>query len=149
VLRAGLAVGIVMLLTAAALGFVNPLLVPCIALFAGALAGFWAASADRPASASLATRSGAGAGFLAGVGALLGQFFTAIAAISGLGPHGAAALIQQFGFTVDISSPFAFYTAALVFSVCTGLISLVLMALSGSLGGLLWHGLAGRPRQPA
>ena len=148
-LKAGLTIGALMLVIAAALGFVNPLAVPCLAALPGLIAGYWAASIDRPARASLATRSGAGAGALAGLGALLGQVFSGIATASGLGPRGAAALIQQFGFNVDISSPVAYYSTALALTCCTGSISVLLMALLGAAGGALWQRMAGRASGPA
>jgi hypothetical protein len=142
-LKAGLVMGVVMMFVAAALGFVNPLAVPCIAPLAGALAGYWAAAAERAPTASLASRVGSGAGALAGLGALLGHLFAGIATASGLGPRGAAALIQQFGFNVDISSPVAYYSTALTLACCTGLISVALMAGVGGAAGMLRHRTAG------
>ena len=134
--------GDVMVILAAVLGFVFPLIVPCLALFVGAGAGYLGASYVRPATAGLASRAGAGA--IAVVGAIVGHILSGVAsAISG-GPGAAAALIERFGPSTDVSSPMAYYSAAIGFGCCFGLVELVLMTALGSLGGMLWSRMAGR-----
>jgi hypothetical protein len=93
--KAGLIMGGVMVILAAVLGFVFPLIVPCLALFVGAGAGYLGASYVRPTTAGLASRAGAGTGAIAGVGAIVGHILSGVAsAISG-GPGAAAALIER------------------------------------------------------
>jgi hypothetical protein len=142
--KAGLIMGGVMVILAAVLGFVFPLIVPCLALFVGAGAGYLGASYVRPATAGLASRAGAGAGAIAGVGAIVGHILSGVAsAISG-GPGATAALIERFGPSTDVSSPMAYYSAAIGFGCCFGLVELVLMTALGSLGDMLWSRMAGR-----
>ncbi|MCS6883648.1 MAG: hypothetical protein NZU74_20180, partial [Chloroflexaceae bacterium] len=73
--RSGLIFAVVMLFIGGILAFLFPLCVPCIALVVGAGAGYLAGMWDKPLNNSLSIQRGAGAGAIAGVGALLGHVF--------------------------------------------------------------------------
>lgn len=147
--RAGLIIGIVMLLIGGGLAFIFPLCVPCLALVAGAGAGYLAAMWDKPLDNSRSIQRGAGAGAIAGLGALLGHVFGGLGAAAFIGPAGSLEMLRQFGFDVgDVSGaadPAAFYYGkAFGTSCCFGLVEVALMAALGALGGILWWQMTGK-----
>ena len=152
--RSGVIFAAVMAVAAGILGFIFPWFVPCVALIVGAIAGFLGASFEQALTSGDATRRGAGAGAIAGIGAWAGHILGGVASAA-IGPNSAAALIERFGPSTDVSSPWAYYTAALGFGCCFGLVEIALMAGLGAVGGLIWFqargpaSRAGRPASPA
>jgi hypothetical protein len=155
--RAGLIIGGVMLVSALLvfgggyLGLPLPpgICIPCLALFAGALAGYLAGQFDRPASTQDAARVGAGAGAIGGAGALLGHVTTGLATAVMVGPEGAADILRQFGIDIGPSGgPAAYYGGAVGGACCFGLFEVALMAALGALGGFLWYQMTGSKAAP-
>lgn len=71
--KSGLIMAAIALVLAIGGTVVSPLCTPCLVLFLGAGAGYLAGIFDKPVEKSAATKSGALAGLIGGVGALLGQ----------------------------------------------------------------------------
>jgi hypothetical protein len=146
-LKSGLIIGGVMLVLGGIFGFLFPLCVPCIALFAGAGAGYLAGMFDKTLSQGASAKSGAGAGAVGGAGALIGHVVGGMATALIFGPESSAELMRQFGFDVPASAASggpAFYATAFGTSCCFGLFEVALMAGLGALGGLLWYQMTGK-----
>jgi len=143
--KAGLIVGGITLVLGLAGGFVFPLLcIPCVALLAGAGAGYLAGQFDRPGLNNTAVANGAKAGAIAGVGALLAHIIAGLAGAAALGPQGAAEMMSQFGLPADPGNPMVYYGSAFGAACCFGLFEIALMAGTGALGGVLWFNTAGK-----
>jgi hypothetical protein len=69
-LKSGLIVGAVMLVLSLGGSLITPLCVPCLALIVGIGAGYLAGTFDKPLASGASAQVGAGAGAIAGVGAL-------------------------------------------------------------------------------
>jgi hypothetical protein len=145
--RSGLILGVVMLIVGGILAFLFPLCVPCLALVAGAGAGYLAAMWDRPLNNSLSIQRGAGAGAIAGVGALLGHVIGGLGAAAFIGQEGSLEMMRQFGLdlgTTSEVSPAVFYASATLTGCCFGLFEVALMAALGAVGGILWWNMTGK-----
>lgn len=152
-LKSGLIVGAVMLVLGTIFGFAFPLCVSCLAIFAGAGAGYLSGLFDKPADQGSSAKSGAGAGAIGGVGATVGHVIGGMALAIIRGPQAGADLMRQFGFHMD-SSPAGtagFYAGSAIAACCFGLLAIALMAGLGALGGLLWYQMAAKksPTLPA
>jgi hypothetical protein len=142
--KSGLIVGIVTLLLALGTTLVFPFCVPCLALLVGLAAGYLAGVFEKPGSLEAARKNGAIAGAIGGAGALLGQIIGA--AINGymVGPENALQILQNFGFpTSTYMTPQLYWASTIGGNCCIGLISVLIMAGMGLLGGLLWWSTAG------
>ena len=145
VVKSGAIVAAAMLVLSCGAVLLTPLCVPCIALLAGAGAGYLAGVFDKPAASNVAIQSGAGAGAIGGIGALLGHVIGGITNAVMVGPEGMAQLLRQFGVTgVDTSNPVTFYVGAIGGACCFGLIEVALMAALGAVGGILWYQIVGK-----
>lgn len=147
--RSGLILGVVMLLVGGVLAFLFPLCVPCLALVVGAGAGYLAGMWDKPLNNSLSIQRGAGAGAIAGVGALLGHVFGGLGAAALIGPEGSLEMLRQFGFDMGSAesvsgNPAIFYASATLTGCCFGLFEVALMAALGAVGGILWWNMTGK-----
>jgi hypothetical protein len=142
-LKSGLIIGAVMLVLGGLLGFVFPLCVPCLALFAGAGAGYLAGMFDKPGEQGKAVKSGAASGAVGGVGALVGHLGGGLATALVVGPQGANDMMRQFGFDLPPgggpASDAGYYVGALGTACCFGVVDIALMAGLGALGGMLWY----------
>lgn len=146
-LKSGLIIGGVMLVLGSILGYLFPLCIPCLALFAGAGAGYLAGMFDKTMGQGASAKSGAGAGAVGGVGALIGHVGGGMATALTIGPEGSAELMRQFGIDVPASAASggpAYYASAFGASCCFGLFEVALMAGLGALGGLLWYQMTGK-----
>ncbi|MBP7692294.1 MAG: hypothetical protein KA764_10270 [Anaerolineales bacterium] len=156
-LRSGLIVGAVMLVAGGGLAYLFPLCVPCLAVVAGALAGYLAGVWERPANNGRAVQRGALAGAIGGAGAVLGHVAGGLLAAVTVGPQGAADVARQLGLDLGAgaeATPAVFYTTAGLTACCFGVVEVGLMAGLGALGGLLYWQMTGRaqaggPQPPA
>jgi hypothetical protein len=142
--KSGLIVGIITLLLALGTTLVFPFCVPCLALLVGLAAGYLAGVFEKPVSLDAARKNGAIAGAIGGAGALLGQIIGAV--INGylVGPQNALQILQSFGFsTSPFMTPQFYWISTIGGNCCIGLISVLLMAGMGLLGGLLWWSITG------
>jgi hypothetical protein len=138
-----------MLLVGGVLAFLFPLCVPCLALVVGAGAGYLTGLWDKPLNNSLSIQRGAGAGAIAGVGALLGHVFGGLGAAAFVGPEGAIDMMRQFGFDLGTTeslsaNPAIYYASAGFTGCCFGLFEVALMAALGAVGGILWWNMTGK-----
>ena len=146
-LISGLIIGVITLILT--LGFttlISPLCAPCLAILLGLGAGFLAGIFDKPADNNGAVKTGAGAGALGGLGAIIGQIIgTAVNALM-VGPEGAAQFAEIVGLpTGDPASFETGYWGGLIGSACCfGILDIALMAGLGALGGLLWWQTMGK-----
>jgi hypothetical protein len=140
-LKSGLIVGAAMLVLGTTFGFLFPLCVSCLAVFAGVGAGYLAGIFDKPTDQGSSAKSGAGAGAIGGAGALLGQVIGGMGAAAIQGPQAGAEILRQLGVPVDTAaaSPAGFYAGAFLTTCCFGLVSIAIMAGLGALGGFLWY----------
>jgi hypothetical protein len=143
--RATLVAGLIGFVAAVIIGAINwQICVPCVALFLGAGAGYFACRSEAPADQSRATRLGATAGGVAGIATLVGNLVGGLVGATLLGPQGAQsqmeALARSLGITVAPSavSPLTYYGAALGTSACCGVVEIFIMALLGALAGMVW-----------
>ena len=150
-LKSGLIVGAVMLVLGTTFGFLFPLCVSCLAIFAGVGAGYLAGVFDKPADQGTAAKSGASAGAIGGGGALLGHLIGGMAAVAIQGPQAGAEIMRQLGLPTDTSpaGTAGFYGGAFISTCCFGLVSVALMAGLGALGGFIWYRMtAPKPSTP-
>jgi hypothetical protein len=145
--KSGIILGVVALVVAFGLTLLSPICTPCGALFLGLGAGYLAGVFEKPLSNGATAKSGAIAGGIGGIGALLGQFIGAAVNVMVLGPEGTSQLMQQMG--VDVGSNQAAATSGYWIGVvgsaaCVGILNIALMAGLGALGGLLWWQITGK-----
>lgn len=137
--KSGLIMAAVALVLAIGGTVISPLCTPCIALLLGAGAGYLAGVFDKPVEKSAATKSGALAGLIGGVGAFLGQVGGSIINGVMVGPEGAEQLMRQLGVPAGGDIGPGYWVGLILSTICFGLINLGLMAGTGALGGMLWH----------
>lgn len=142
-LKSGLIIGVVMLVLTIGVALITPLCVPCLALLAGAGAGYLAGVFDKPSASGASAQTGAGAGAIGGIGALIGHLAGGAANVILVGPEGAANLLQGLGLPTSID-PTTYYAGAIGGACCFGLVEVLLMAGLGALGGLLWYQITGK-----
>ncbi len=146
--KSGLIIGGVMLVLGTIFGFLFPLCIPCLALFAGAGAGYLAGMFDKPMGGTGGSaKVGAGAGAIGGAGALIGHIVGGMATALVYGPQASVDLMRQFGVDVPASAAtggVGFYAGAFGAACCFGLVEVALMAGLGALGGLLWYQMTGK-----
>lgn len=137
--------GLVGFLAALLSGAVNSqICVPCVGLVLGAGVGYFACRLERPASQNAATRLGATAGALSGVGTLLGNVVGGLLGAYILGPQGAQSNMESIarglGITVPPTtiSPVTYYASVFGTSACCGVAVVFIMALLGALAALVW-----------
>lgn len=152
-LKSGLIFGGVMAVLGTIFGALFPLCASCLALFAGAGAGYLSGVFDQPADQGSSAKSGAGAGAIGGAGALIGHVLGGMGLAIVRGPQSGADLMRQFGVPVDTSPAgnTGFYAGSFIASCCFGLVAVALMVGLGALGGLLWYQMTTRkpPTLPA
>ncbi len=142
---AALIAGLVGFVGAVISGALNSLIcVPCIALVLGAVAGYFACRTERPADQNGATRLGATAGGLAGLGTLIGSVVGGFTGAALLGPQGAESMTESIARSLGVTlpqasvSPVTYYASALGSSACCGVVEIFIMALLGALAGMVW-----------
>jgi hypothetical protein len=143
--RTILIAGLVGFLAAVVSGALNSqICVPCIALLLGAGVGYFACRVERPIDQGSATRLGATAGALSGVGALFGNVLGGLIGAAILGPQGAASTLDSIARSLGVTipqaplSPVTYYASALGTSACCGVVEVFIMALLGALAGMVW-----------
>ncbi len=130
--------------------FNSQVCVPCLALIAGAAAGWLAVQRTGVESSGTAARRGAQAGALAGVGALLGHIVGGLIGAARLGPAGAAAQLADIMRQLDMPAlpsdlnPTTFYLSAGITSLCFGLFEVALMAAVGAIAAAIAAGMGRR-----
>jgi hypothetical protein len=151
--RAGLIIAGITLVLGTVGGFMVPLIcIPCLALFAGAGAGYLSGRFDKPPVSGIAARRGAGAGAIGGVGALLAHLIAGVTTAVQVGPAAAAEMLESLGLAMPNGAgvdPNVYYASAFVSSLCLGLFEIALMAALGAVGGIIWYQTGGRGGEPA
>ena len=147
-LKSSLIIGIAAFLLGAGITMLSPLCVPCLAIFLGLAAGGLAGVFDKPLNNSASAKTGALAGAIGGIGAILGQMVGAGANAVLVGPEGAQEFMRQFGMPLPASGNFgaAYYFGVFGSACCVGLLDIALMAGLGAVGGLLWWQIYGQKR---
>lgn len=145
-LKSGLIIGGVMLVLAIGASLLSPICVPCLALFAGLGAGYLAGMFDKPSLQNIGVRSGASAGAIGGVGALIGQLIGGGINAVVVGPEGAQQFMQQIApdLATGSTNSAAYYFGVFGSACCIGLFNVAIMAGLGALGGLLWWNMTGK-----
>ncbi len=144
-LKVALLVGVIGLVLNVCVSGAVGLCGPAVSLLAGAVAGFFAAQQEKPASKSEGAKVGAFSGAVSGAIVLVGQVIGAV---------GALALIQTTGtqlpfgevpsMSADPSQLVIFYVSGMATGVCFGMVGAVLAGLAGAGTGYL-----GTPDSPA
>jgi hypothetical protein len=147
-IKVGLLVGAIGLILNICVSGAIGLCGPAVSLVGGALAGFFTAKQENPASKGEGARAGAISGAIAGALILIGQIIAAV---------GALALFQFGGMKIpfsaapsisaDVSTQILYYASGVGTGVCFGLIGTVLAALVGAGTGYL--GTPDRPQVPS
>ena len=141
--KAGLILGVVMLVLGIGGSLITPICVPCIALMAGVAAGYLAGVYEKPATSGGTAKVGAGAGAIGGAGALIGQIIGGILNAVIVGPQGIADFARMLDMPVS-NNPNVAYIGFIGGGFCFGILDILLMAGLGALGGILWHQIAGK-----
>jgi hypothetical protein len=143
-LRSGLIAAAAMLVLAIGVTLLSPYCVPCVALLIGLGAGGLAGMFDKPANGGASAQSGAEAGALGGLGAILGHLIGGGLNAVLVGPGGAARVLSQIGVSEPGMTPTSYYAFTFGGACCLGLLEVLLMAGLGALGGLLWWQMRGK-----
>ena len=145
-LKSGLIAGGVTFVLALGFTLLSPLCVPCLAFFLGLGAGYLAGVFEKPLDNGSSAKSGAVAGAIGGVGAIIGQMGGALLNAVIVGPEKAVKLVEQLGIPVATSNDFgaAYWVGIIGSGCCFGLLDVALMAGLGALGGLLWWQISGK-----
>ncbi len=141
--KAGLILGVVMLVLGIGGSLITPLCVPCIALLAGLGAGYLAGVYEKPLASGGAAKVGAIAGAIGGAGALLGQIVGGILNSVMVDPQTIVNILEQLGLPTTYD-PATLHIAQIGGGVCFGVLDIVLMAGLGALGGMLWYQISGK-----
>ncbi len=111
---------------------------PAVSLVAGALAGYFAARQEKPATKGDGARSGATAGAITGLLITVGQIIGAIGALAYMQYSGSS---LPFGTipsrSADASLQIIYYLTGAGTGICFGLVGTVLAALAGAGAGYL------------
>ncbi len=143
--KAGLIVGVGMLVGALALSLISPLCTICGAIFAGLLAGYLANVFEKPITAQGVIQRGAFAGAIAGAVAIVGQFIGAFINASSLN---LADIEQMLGQPTGLTQE-SLWIFQLGGALCIGLLNIGLMAGLGAAGALLWKQMKGSTLPPS
>lgn len=149
--KAGIGVAVVVIFISVCGALITPLLVPCGALFAGAIAGYLASIVDNPTLKADTIKKGMGAGLISSAGAVIGQFVGAALNAAIMGPEGMRNLMSQWGMDAGpaaISTP-SYWVGVVGGAICMAALSVGLAAALGALGGQVWWSTIGAPRQAA
>jgi hypothetical protein len=143
-LKVGLLVGAVGLALNVCVAAASGLCGPGVSLIGGALAGFFAARQENPASKADGARAGAISGAIAGALILIGQIIGGISLLmivqfAGINPP----FGQVPSTSADVSQQMLYYVSGLGTGICFGLVGTVLATLAGAGTGYL-----GTPDQP-
>lgn len=136
--KVGLLVGVIGLVLNVCVAGAFGICGPAVSLIAGALAGFFTARQEHPATKGAGAQSGAISALIAGALVLVGQVFGAV---------GALALVQFSGIKLafgQVPPPSAspsvqaiYYLSGLGTGLCFGLVGLVMAAMAGAGTGYL------------
>ncbi len=141
--KSALIFGVATFVLTLAIALISPVCGPCIAIFTGPGAGYLAGIFVRPIGMSAAAKSGAAAGALSAIGGVMGQMIGGVINAVFLGPEQAMAILRglfKLPAGVGSRSPDAYYyLGALGIPCCVGLYDILLMAILGGVGGLLWY----------
>jgi hypothetical protein len=127
-IRIGLIAGGISLVLTACVGALMGICGPAVSLVAGAIAGYFAAKQESPASQSEGGKIGAIAGAIAGGLGVIGQVIGGIASLTLL-----PSLMQSLGnYTYSAASGQAVYWISGAFTaLCFGMVGVVLAAIAG------------------
>jgi len=144
-LKSGLIIGAVSFIIV--LGFavvVTPLCVPCIGIFLGLAAGYFAGVFDKPGNSNDSIKKGAGAGAIAGAIGFLGGLVGAV--INGVlvNPANSEALLRNFGISGLTINQAQIWASQFGAAFCLGLFDILWMAILGLAGGALWYQISGK-----
>lgn len=137
-LKAGLPGAVIGFIYVMAITLISPFCTLCFTPVLGISIGYLANRFDTPLTIEASLRSGAVAGVLTGLGALLGQMLgTVVYAILVAHWEQLPALIKQMGFSQMPDQSQYWQTTITAYSFC-GLLNLALVAGLGAVGGLIW-----------
>jgi hypothetical protein len=137
--KAVLIIGIASFVVFMGLTLLFPPCTLCVAVLAGAGAGWLAAHWSQPRDQGRAAGIGAQAGAISGVGALLGQALGGVFNALLVGPETAMDIYETLGLEgIELNSEAAYYAGAIGGQVCCGLLNVAIMAGLGALGAFLY-----------
>jgi hypothetical protein len=141
--KAALIIGIASFVVFAGLTLLFPPCTLCVAVLAGAGAGWLAAYWSQPRDQGQAASIGAQAGAISGIGALLGQALGGVFNALLVGPEAAMDMVtdlyESLGVEgIELNSEVTYYASAIGGQVCCGLVSVAIMAGLGALGAFLY-----------
>lgn len=142
--RSGIIVGIFSLIFVLGISVtISPFCAPCLTIFLGLAAGYFAGVFEKSSSRDEITKQGANAGLIAGGLSFVGQVIASI--INGIvvGPEGASAFGSVLGLTGSIDAE-SYYVSLVALTICVGVLNLGIMAGFGALGGIAWWQFSGK-----
>jgi hypothetical protein len=139
--RIGLVVGAIGLALNICVSVFIGLCGPVATLLAGGVAGYFAASQEKPRSKNEGAKAGATAGGIAGALMIVGQVIGGVIALTIQQSTGSVPFIGTPGS--DMNSQVIFYSSGIVSGICMGLVGAALAAAAGAGAGYL-----GTPEQP-
>jgi len=142
-LKSGLIIGAVGLVLALGGSLITPLCVPCLALFLGLAAGYLSGVFDKPGQNSEALKKGALSGAIASLGTIIGQIIGALINAATVDAAQAAEIMKEFGYAVPGDMESFYAIGQIGGTVCFSFLDIIMMALFGLLGGILWWKMTG------
>jgi hypothetical protein len=135
-IRVGLIVGVIGLIVNVAVAALVGICGPGLSLVAGALAGFYTARQEQPATKNDGARAGAVSGGIAGLLITIGQVVGAASALAYMQYSGTA---SPFGTipapSADVGAQAIYYLSGVGAGICFGLIGAILAAAAGAATG--------------
>ncbi len=128
--KMGLIVGVAGLILNSCVSFALGLCGPFASLLAGGVAGYFAASQEKPATKNEGARSGAIAGGIAGAFMIIGQIIGGAVALTVQQSTGTVPLVGSV--ESDLASQATFYLTGAMTGVCFGLVGAALAAGAGA-----------------
>ena len=131
------------------LGFaviITPFCAPCLGLFIGLAAGYFAGVFDKPINSGESVRKGGIAGGIAGALGFIGGFVGGLINGAMLNPYSVESFTKVFGINNFNITQAQIWTYQLGFAVCIGLFNIVWMAILGIAGGALWSQIGRKNR---
>jgi thiamine transporter ThiT len=146
--KSGLIVGVFSLFMVLGVSTViTPYCAPCLTVFLGLAAGYFAGVFDKPPSKDEITKQGANSGLIAGGLSFIGQVIASIINGTVVGPEGANAFSDALGLPTSVTAE-SYYISLVAITICVGVLNLGIMAGFGALGGIAWWQFSGKDSAP-
>jgi hypothetical protein len=144
VIKSGLIFGAITFVLVLGSALITPLCAPCLGLFLGLAAGYFAGVFDKPINAGDCVKKGGIAGGIAGGLGLVGVLIGGVIYGTRLDPASLEATFRALGITNFTINQTTIWKYVVLDTVCIGLFTVVWMAMLGVAGGVIWYQISGK-----